>query len=164
MLGRFGISSARFSVTAEPPTAAPVTPLPLPPLSAAEHRCRQAMPAHASSVMSCPLVLNSGTESMHDTLNSNADCPHVQTWRRRSHCLTQPTTAAAHAAHPVQLCTLPACSACRAVWYCGTACSHADWREGGHRRVCRALGIARQKAKEAAAAAAGAADVAAGQQ
>ncbi|PRW56827.1 hypothetical protein C2E21_4658 [Chlorella sorokiniana] len=31
------------------------------------------------------------------------------------------------------------CSACRAMWYCGTACSHADWREGGHRRVCRAL-------------------------
>ena len=45
-------------------------------------------------------------------------------------------------------------SACRAVWYCGTACSHADWREGGHRRVCKALGAARQAAKEAAAAAA----------
>jgi hypothetical protein len=27
-------------------------------------------------------------------------------------------------------------------WYCGTACSHADWR-AGHRRVCRALGPAR---------------------
>ena len=45
------------------------------------------------------------------------------------------------------------CSACRAVWYCGTACSHADWREGGHRRVCKALGAARRAAKEAAAAA-----------
>ena len=44
-------------------------------------------------------------------------------------------------------------SACRAVWYCGTACSHADWREGGHRRVCKALGAARRAAKEAAAAA-----------
>ena len=41
------------------------------------------------------------------------------------------------------------CSACRAVWYCGTACSHADWREGGHRRVCRALGAARAAEKEA---------------
>jgi hypothetical protein len=27
-------------------------------------------------------------------------------------------------------------------WYCGTACSHADWR-AGHRRVCRALGATR---------------------
>ncbi|PRW20905.1 hypothetical protein C2E21_8584 [Chlorella sorokiniana] len=45
------------------------------------------------------------------------------------------------------------CSACRAVWYCSTTCSHADWRQGGHRRVCKALGIARQAAKEAAAAA-----------
>ncbi|KAL4421393.1 hypothetical protein ABPG75_010684 [Micractinium tetrahymenae] len=35
------------------------------------------------------------------------------------------------------------CSACRAVYYCGTACSHADWR-AGHRRVCAALGVARQ--------------------
>ncbi len=34
------------------------------------------------------------------------------------------------------------CSKCRAAWYCGTACSHADWRVG-HRRVCRALGAAR---------------------
>ncbi|PRW59997.1 Zinc finger MYND domain-containing 19 Q7TSV3 [Chlorella sorokiniana] len=39
------------------------------------------------------------------------------------------------------------CSACRAVWYCGTACSHADWR-AGHRRVCRALGVARAAEKE----------------
>ncbi|PRW60685.1 phosphatidylinositol N-acetylglucosaminyltransferase [Chlorella sorokiniana] len=45
------------------------------------------------------------------------------------------------------------CSACRAVWYCGTACSHADWR-AGHKRVCKALGAARRAAKEAAAAAA----------
>ena len=41
------------------------------------------------------------------------------------------------------------CSACRAVWYCGTTCSHADWREGGHRRLCKALGAARQQAKQA---------------
>ncbi len=46
-------------------------------------------------------------------------------------------------------------SACRAVWYCSTACSHADWREGGHRRMCKALGAARRAAKDAAAAAAG---------
>ena len=39
------------------------------------------------------------------------------------------------------------CSACRAVWYCGTACSHADWREGGHRRACKALGAARAAEK-----------------
>ena len=30
------------------------------------------------------------------------------------------------------------CSACKAVKYCGTACSHADWR-AGHKRVCKAL-------------------------
>ncbi|PRW56127.1 Zinc finger domain-containing MYND finger domain [Chlorella sorokiniana] len=40
------------------------------------------------------------------------------------------------------------CSACRAVWYCGTACSHADWR-AGHRRVCKALGAARAAEKAA---------------
>ena len=45
-------------------------------------------------------------------------------------------------------CPPPLCSACRAVWYCGTACSHADWREGGHRSVCRALGEARRAEKE----------------
>ena len=41
----------------------------------------------------------------------------------------------------------PARSACRAVWYCGTDCSHADWR-AGHRRVCKALGAARATEKE----------------
>ncbi|KAL4852781.1 WD repeat-containing protein 44 [Chlorella vulgaris] len=34
------------------------------------------------------------------------------------------------------------CSKCRVAWYCGTACSHADWR-AGHRRMCRVLGAAR---------------------
>ncbi|PRW55939.1 ubiquitin carboxyl-terminal hydrolase 18-like [Chlorella sorokiniana] len=40
------------------------------------------------------------------------------------------------------------CSVCRAVWYCNTACSHADWR-AGHRRVCKALGAARAAEKAA---------------
>ncbi|KAI3427260.1 hypothetical protein D9Q98_007193 [Chlorella vulgaris] len=40
------------------------------------------------------------------------------------------------------------CSKCRVAWYCGTACSHADWR-AGHRRVCRALGAARVSEREA---------------
>ena len=40
-------------------------------------------------------------------------------------------------------------SACRSVWYCGTACSHADWREGGHRRVCKLLGEERQQRRAA---------------
>ncbi|KAL4856193.1 Zinc finger MYND domain-containing protein 10 [Chlorella vulgaris] len=31
------------------------------------------------------------------------------------------------------------CSKCKVAWYCGTACSHADWR-AGHRQMCRALG------------------------
>ena len=47
-------------------------------------------------------------------------------------------------------------SACRAVWYCGTACSHADWR-AGHKRVCKVLAAERQAAKAARAAAAAAA-------
>ena len=41
------------------------------------------------------------------------------------------------------------CRACRAVWYCGTACSHADRWEGGHRRICKALGAARAAEKAA---------------
>jgi hypothetical protein len=35
------------------------------------------------------------------------------------------------------------CSSCTMAWYCSTACSHADWRSGGHRRVCKALAAAR---------------------
>jgi hypothetical protein len=35
------------------------------------------------------------------------------------------------------------CSGCRVAWYCDTACSHADWRAGGHKRACAALGAAR---------------------
>ena len=38
------------------------------------------------------------------------------------------------------------CSGCRVAWYCGTACSHADWREG-HKRVCRVLAAERQAAR-----------------
>ncbi|PRW56253.1 putative ATP-dependent DNA helicase HFM1 isoform A [Chlorella sorokiniana] len=47
-------------------------------------------------------------------------------------------------------------AACRAVWYCGTACSHADWR-AGHRRMCKAMGAARAAEKAARQAAAEAA-------
>ena len=53
------------------------------------------------------------------------------------------------------LCSPAACSGCRAVWYCGTACSHADWR-AGHKRMCKPLGAARRAAKAAAKAAAAA--------
>ena len=45
------------------------------------------------------------------------------------------------------------CSACRAVWYCGPACSHADWRDGGPKRVCAALGAARREQQAGRAAA-----------
>jgi hypothetical protein len=34
------------------------------------------------------------------------------------------------------------CTGCKLAWYCGTVCSHADWRAGGHRRVCKALAAA----------------------
>ena len=40
-------------------------------------------------------------------------------------------------------------SACRTAWYCGTACSHADWREGGHRRTCKRLAAERAARKAA---------------
>ncbi|KAL4855287.1 hypothetical protein ACK3TF_004043 [Chlorella vulgaris] len=36
------------------------------------------------------------------------------------------------------------CSQCHTAYYCGTACSHADWRQGRHGRVCKALAGARQ--------------------
>ena len=42
----------------------------------------------------------------------------------------------------------PTRSGCRAVRYCGTACSHADWH-AGHKHVCKALGEARASAKAA---------------
>jgi hypothetical protein len=35
------------------------------------------------------------------------------------------------------------CGGCKSAWYCGTACSHADWRVGGHRRACKMLAAAR---------------------
>ncbi|KAI7843037.1 hypothetical protein COHA_003369 [Chlorella ohadii] len=44
------------------------------------------------------------------------------------------------------------CSQCRAVWYCSTACSHADWRHGGHKLVCKALAAERAERKAQAAA------------
>lgn len=31
------------------------------------------------------------------------------------------------------------CGGCRAVSYCSEACQHTDWRQGGHRRVCKLL-------------------------
>lgn len=43
------------------------------------------------------------------------------------------------------------CAACRSVWYCGTNCSHADWR-AGHRRVCKVLAAARQQTRQHTAA------------
>ena len=46
------------------------------------------------------------------------------------------------------------CSGCRVVWYCDTACSHADWA-AGHRRVCKHLGAARAAAQAAGQAASG---------
>ena len=36
------------------------------------------------------------------------------------------------------------CSGCRVAWYCGEACSHADWR-AGHRCVCKAVAAARRQ-------------------
>ena len=39
------------------------------------------------------------------------------------------------------------CAGCRSVWYCGTACSHADWR-AGHKRVCKTRAAARQQQRE----------------
>jgi hypothetical protein len=35
------------------------------------------------------------------------------------------------------------------LFYCGTSCSHADWR-AGHRRVCKVLAADRQQARAAA--------------
>ena len=63
-------------------------------------------------------------------------CMRVCTWEEAAASHTAPCTV-----------PYPPCSACRAVWYCGTACSHADWR-AGHRRVCKVLGAARAAEKE----------------
>ena len=38
------------------------------------------------------------------------------------------------------------CGACRSVWYCGTACSHADWR-AGRKRVCKTMAAVRQQGR-----------------
>lgn len=38
----------------------------------------------------------------------------------------------------------PPASACRTAWYCGTDCSHADWRHSGHKHTCKLLAAARQ--------------------
>ena len=42
------------------------------------------------------------------------------------------------------------CSGCRVAWYCNAACQLADWRDGGHRRVCKALAAARLQERERA--------------
>ena len=70
----------------------------------------------------------------------------------QSSCSWVPKCAAQHSVLQLalQLCLPylppPACPA----RYCGTACSHADWR-AGHRRTCKALAAARQLTKAAAA-------------
>lgn len=40
------------------------------------------------------------------------------------------------------------CRGCESVRYCGEACQRADWREGGHRHVCRLLAQQRQQRRE----------------
>ncbi|KAL4855319.1 hypothetical protein ACK3TF_004068 [Chlorella vulgaris] len=40
------------------------------------------------------------------------------------------------------------CSQCHTAYYCGPACAHADWRQGRHGRVCKALAGARQAAQQ----------------
>ncbi|KAL4855305.1 hypothetical protein ACK3TF_004058 [Chlorella vulgaris] len=40
------------------------------------------------------------------------------------------------------------CSQCHTSYYCGTACAHADWRQGGHGRVCKALAGTWQAAQQ----------------
>jgi len=47
------------------------------------------------------------------------------------------------------------CGICRSVWYCGTQCSHSDWRQGptgppsAHKKACQALKAAREQAPAA---------------
>lgn len=43
---------------------------------------------------------------------------------------------------------LKACSGCRGWWYCGIECQTRDWKEGGHRRVCKEAKLAAMKDKE----------------
>ncbi|PRW58358.1 hypothetical protein C2E21_2893 [Chlorella sorokiniana] len=45
----------------------------------------------------------------------------------------------------VQGAKIKRCTGCRAVRYCSVACQHADWRQGGHRQVCRLLGAAAEQ-------------------
>jgi len=33
------------------------------------------------------------------------------------------------------------CSGCRIARFCSVACQHNDWRQGGHKQVCRLLGV-----------------------
>lgn len=40
------------------------------------------------------------------------------------------------------------CNGCREWLYCGTECQKRDWKEGGHRQVCKEAKIAAMKEKE----------------
>ncbi len=42
----------------------------------------------------------------------------------------------------------PRCSRCRIAEYCGTTCSHADWKAGGHKKMCPLLAAAQFAAQE----------------
>lgn len=43
---------------------------------------------------------------------------------------------------------LSLCNGCREWWYCGTECQKRDWKEGGHKKVCKETKIAAMKEKE----------------
>ena len=69
---------------------------------------------------------------------------------------TNPCLALSNIPHllPRSYLPCPLRSKCLVAQYCSTACSHADWRTGGHRQVCKALRALRNEDKERAAAAA----------
>ncbi len=42
---------------------------------------------------------------------------------------------------------LKKCAACRMGYYCSKACQKKDWKEGGHKRMCKAVPVFRKLAK-----------------
>ena len=140
------------------------------PAQQAQHRLALAQVAAARSCayLRCPNVEQAGGPAAGEGLSSKlCRCVWiVQHARKLALSSSRSATSPAEPSHTrhcqpcYPMCPLafpPTRSACRAVWYCSTACSHADWRQGGHRRVCRALGEVRRQAKERQAAAASAA-------
>ena len=95
-------------------------------------------PPSASRALSSAPPATAAASSSSTSRNTPATAPSPQPPAARP-----PKQCAQCGALPSPTTKLSKCSRCQAVRYCGIACRDAHWREGGHKRECRALRVER---------------------